>query len=131
MTRLSKLPQLFAIAAFLGLAGCAGKSEQQTGPLPPGDADAHVQVTNHNWLDMAIYAERGSMKVRLGTVTSMASEKLTIPRNLMGLSSSIRLIASPIGSSADYATYPVDVWPGDTIDFKIENNLGNSNVTNW
>lgn len=131
MTRLSKLPQIFAIVAFAGLAGCAGKSEPQSGPLPPGDAEAHVQVTNHNWLDMAIYAQRGSMKIRLGTVTSMNSDKLTIPRNLMGVSSSIQLIASPIGSSVNYATYPVDVWPGDTVEFKIENNLGHSNVSTW
>lgn len=124
-SRLSAFLLLIAIAS----AGCSTK--QQTRPLSQRDADARVRVENNNWLDMAIYAERGSMRQRIGTVTSMGREMLTIPRNMLASVSSIRLIASPIGSPSDYATQPVDVWPGDTVDFTIQNSIGISSVSTW
>lgn len=128
MKRLSTSLAPLVLVTALALTGCSTKKETQDGPLPAVSQDTRVEVTNNNWLDMAVYAERGGLKVRLGMVTSMGNETLTIPRNVMASSSGIRLIASPIGSSSAYATYPMDVWPGETVEFTIENNLGTSNV---
>ncbi|HUE95618.1 MAG TPA: hypothetical protein VMN39_03115 [Longimicrobiaceae bacterium] len=131
MPRLSRLPALLTVLLAVALGGCSMKNQPQTEPESGELAEARVNVMNNNWLDMVVYAERGGMRIRLGTVTSMTREMLTIPQNVLVSSSGIRLIASPIGSSANYATYPFDVWPGDTVEFKIENNLGTSNVSTW
>ena len=131
MSRHNKLLPLLTLLLAITVSGCSLNKEPQTEPESGALADARVDVTNHNWLDMVIYATRGSMRVRLGTVTSMGREMLTIPKNGLASTSGVQLIAAPIGSSADYATYPVDVWPGDTVEFRIENNLGASNVARW
>lgn len=130
MLKFARTSALAALLLAAGLAGCSSEGPQ-SGPLPPGSAEARVDVRNNNWLDMAVYAERGSMRVRLGTVTSMGKQLLTIPRNMLASATSIRLIAAPIGSTENYMTYPVDVWPGDTVEFTIENNMGISNVSTW
>ena len=129
MKRLSMSPAPLFLLTALVLVGCSTKDGTQDGPLPSGSSETRVEVTNNNWLDMAVYAERGGLKVRLGMVTSMGNETLTIPQNVMASSTGIRLIASPIGSSSTYASYPMEVWPGETVEFTIENNLGTSNVT--
>lgn len=131
MFKPARLPLLATILLTATLFGCASEEPAQNGPLPPGSQEARVDVRNNNWLDMAVYAERGSMRIRIGTVTSMGKEMLTIPRNMLASATSIRLIAAPIGSTENYATYPVDVWPGDVVEFTIENNMGISNVSTW
>lgn len=131
MSRPNRLPSLLALLLVVLISGCSMKSSPQTEPESGEIAEARVDVTNHNWLDMVIYATRGSMRVRLGTVNSMGREVLTIPQNVLASTSGVQLVAAPIGSSADYATYPVDIWPGDTVEFRIENNLGTSNVARW
>lgn len=109
--------------------GCGSKSEPQTGPMSQVQ-DATVQVTNNNWLDMVVYATRNGTRVRLGMVTSMDQEVFSLPSNLIS-NTNVQLIASPIGANRSYSSEPLNVWPGQRVQFIIENQLGTSNVSVW
>lgn len=112
------------------LGACAPTSDPARGPVVEGEP-ALVQVTNNNWLDMAVYAVRSGLRVRLGTVTSLNTETFTVPRALMTGASAFQLVADPIGSSGTFKTQSVSVWPGQTVKFQIENQIGISNVSTW
>jgi len=123
---------LAAIAALVFVAsGCATQQNVPAGPAPPRAERATVEVTNHNWSDMVIYAESSGKRVRLGHVISMASEVFRIPGAFASTVASLRLVASPIGSNSQFATTPVEVWPGQTVEFRIENQIGISTIQVW
>lgn len=129
MRSLSHLLPLALIALSLG--ACATHSGTQDGPLPPSAAHASVRVTNSNWADMTVYVERAGMRVRLGSVTSMGSRSFQLPRSIVNATGDIRLVADPIGSRDVHVTAPVQVWAGQTVDFKIENHLAISSIAVW
>jgi hypothetical protein len=110
------------------LTGCAGPSNPQAGPLPAVDA-ASVQVRNSNWMDMTVYVESGTVRVRLGTVTSMGVSRFDIPGSLLTGPGEIQFIADPIGLPSGFRSHELNVWPGQTIRFNIENQLTLSNVS--
>jgi hypothetical protein len=127
MLRLRQL--LPALVIALSAGACAGNSGPQDGPLPPRGNTATVRVTNNNWADMNVYAERGGMRLRLGTVTTMATRAFKLPRTLMNGNGNVRLVADPIGSRESHVTSPVQVWPGQTVAFRIENHIAISSIT--
>lgn len=129
MTRLNTWVAAVAVGATM--TGCAANSTVQDGPARPMEAAARVEVTNNNWSDMAVYVERGGMVNRLGTVTSMTSSSFRIPKTMMSQSGSLRLIADPIGGVDRYLTQPLNVWPGQRVEFKIENHLAISSIAVW
>lgn len=118
-----------ALLVTLSLGACATNSGPQSGPLPSESGTANVRVTNNNWADMNVYAERGGMRVRLGTVTTMGSRLFRLPRALMNGNGDVRLVADPIGSRETHVTSPVQVWPGQTVAFRIENHIAISSIT--
>jgi len=91
-------------------------------------AAVRVQVDNHNFLDMRIYAESNGRRWRLGTVTAFTSETFELPRFVTLPNDEVVLVASPIGSRGVYVAQPVLVEPGDTVQFNVENQLVLSNV---
>jgi hypothetical protein len=126
------LAQLVPAALIaLSVGACATHSGPQEGPLPPSSSEASVKVTNNNWADMNVYVERSGMRVRLGTVTSMGSRLFRVPRSVVNATGDIRLVADPIGSRDVHVTAPVQVWPGQTVDFRIENHIAISSVAIW
>ncbi len=90
-----------------------------------------VRVTNNNWSTMAVYVVRLGMRTRIGTVESMRTEVLRVPRPLVSAAGDIRLLADPIGSTNRYLTPIIQVSPGQRIDFKVENQLTLSSVSVW
>jgi predicted small lipoprotein YifL len=129
MSRQSRQPIVFLV--LLLLAACGSKGTNTEGPMPAAGETANVEVTNNNWLDMSIYAANGSKRVRLGTVTTMGTVLFEVPRAIMASGGSLQLIADPIGSRGSYVTESVNIWPGQTVQFRIENQLGISNVSVW
>lgn len=129
MLRAHRLLPAAMIAAALG--ACAPTSGLQSGPAPSEGRSASVRVTNNNWADMTVYMLRAGMRVRLGTVTSMATQSFRIPPSVLGGEGDVRLVADPIGSRETHLTLPVQVWPGQTVAFKIENHIAVSSVSVW
>lgn len=127
-----KLAMGLALASTL--AGC-GQAAVATHGGPNaftggGSGDAVIRVTNYNWSDMSVYAERHGAQIRLGSVASMATEQFKLPRELVG-ATDLHIIADPLGSTRVYRTRPVLVVPGQQVAFRIENNLELSTVSVW
>lgn len=120
-----------AAALSLTVAACAGGPSVQNGPLPPDGEATKVEVRNNNWSDMNVYVERSGMRQRLGTVTSMSVKSFRVPKAFLSTSGSVRLVADPIGSRQQHITSPVQVWPGQTVAFTIENHMAISSVSVW
>lgn len=118
-------------AALLLLTACASGGSLKQGPKAPAEPTTRVQVTNNNWADMTVYLENAGMKVRLGTVTSMGKGSFRVPRAFLNSTGTVRLIADPVGSRSVHTTSPVQVWPGQLVDFTIENHLAVSSVAVW
>ncbi|MGH7482958.1 MAG: hypothetical protein ACRELV_12455 [Longimicrobiales bacterium] len=84
---------------------------------------ATVDVTNSHWSDINVYAIRGGMSVRLGTVTSMTSRTFRLPRSVIAGLADLRLHADPIGSRHGYTSPRIIVGSGRRVIWRVENNL--------
>jgi len=121
-----------ALALSLSLTACAS-GKPSAGPASPSPAgkSAQVQVTNNNWADMNVYLERAGMKVRLGTVTSMGKRVFGVPKAFLNSTGDFRLVADPIGAREVHVSQPVQVWPGQMVDFRIEDHIAISSISVW
>ena len=90
-----------------------------------------VRVTNNNWSNMNVYAVRGSTRLRLGMVTSMATEVFRLPASVTGGGTGVRLLADPIGGSEQYLTPAVFVGQGEEVKLDLHNQLQISSVSVW
>jgi len=93
------------------------------------DSRITVEVENGHWLDVRVYAvkENGAYD-RIGTVTSFSSRTLELPRWMTNSMVQVQLVAVPIGSTERYAAPPVIVSAGDTIEWRLANNLDLSSI---
>lgn len=120
-------PIVFLLAA--SLAGCASAGD---GARSSSMAErTRVRVANHNWSDMNVFIDRDGVRTRLGTVTTASSRTFMIPRGVMSVSGTLRLVADPIGGSGVYVTSPLLVSPGQLVEFTIENHVNLSSFTVW
>ena len=83
-----------------------------------------VRVENRNWLDMRVYAIVNNFAHRLGTVGSFATEEFELRKGWVGPSSEVQLVALPIGSRSAHYSEAVLAFPGDLLEYRIENSLG-------
>lgn len=126
--------KLLAIAVTGAVLSACGASPNHTHTPDSTDAsdvrnDARVQVTNNNWSDVRVYVERDGVQIRLGAVTTMATEVFRLPRTLMETGGAIRLIADPIGANDSHTTHSLLVWPGQMVSYTIANDLAISWAT--
>ena len=101
---------LFALLC-LGVAACKTLS-QGTGNQ---DQPTVVEVQNQSFLDMTVYAERSSQRVRLGLATGNAKTRFVIPPGIVTGIATLRFIADPIGSNRASVSQEISVTPGDTV----------------
>ncbi len=122
-----------AMAVVLGAASGACSTATENGPANAfaGATAATVVVSNDNWHDMRVYATRNGMRVRLGTVTSMSSQKFNLPGGLLGGAGELHLLADPIGSPNGYRSQPLLVRSGQMIEVNLRNNLALSTASVW
>jgi len=127
-----RIHTLLAVSAttFL-LASCAQPGSFERAPRPVPADRVSVQVSNHNLSDVVVYiaGSTGMQPRRLGMVTTSATSTFEIPSSYLTLSSSVRLIANPIGVPNPYVSEAVSIWPGERLTFTIENLLALSTVT--
>lgn len=117
--------------ALVGGVSCASVMESDGEAGAVRAPETLVDVANHNWSDITVYVlrEGTTAKVRLGTVTSMQREQFSVPRAVIGSGGAIRLVADPIGSRQEFVTYPINVQPGQRVEWNVENNLRLSSWT--
>ena len=87
-----------------------------------------ILVVNNNWTDMRIYAVVNGRSIRLGTVTSLTSETFEILESLVSFSTDLEFVARGIGSRSDSYRTSIQVFPGDVLEFRLENSIGLSYV---
>jgi FtsP/CotA-like multicopper oxidase with cupredoxin domain len=80
---------------------------------------------------MTVYAVRGTSRIRLGMVTSMATQVFRLPEAVAGGAGGVRLLADPIGGSEQFLTPAMRVSPGDEVKLEIQNQLQISTVSIW
>ncbi len=123
--RLGALMLLVAVAA----TGCASSQERDRGPPGPPAAQARaskLHVTNRNWLDMRIYALRGSERIALLSITSMRTDSASLPNRLL-TGGGFRLLADPVGAEP-YRSNTIYLRPGQALWWRLENTLSQSSI---
>ena len=133
-----KAATLATMAGAFLMVGCASTGGSSTAmmtsstePMAPAAAETTLEVTNHNWSDVVVYALHHTTRVRLGMVTSMNTRQFKLPRVMQVSTSDVRLVAAPIGSSEDFVTGPIHVGPGQRVELQLENTLAISNWSVW
>lgn len=109
-------PAVLVVAATL--SACAGRSAST--PFADGgeDYDIPVEVDNHNYLDIVVFALQGEATTRLGSVSGLSSSSLNVPGQLVVLGR-IRLLVDPVGSREAYLTEDIMVNPGDVVVLQV------------
>lgn len=104
-----KMRHHFALlGAALLLSACAsGANRASTRASPP---PILLTVTNQNWLDVDVFALRGSTRYRLGAVGGNSSATLRIPSSLAARGE-VQLMADPIGSNDVYVSDLIPIAP--------------------
>lgn len=82
-------------------------------------ATTTVRVQNQAFLDANVYVLRGSVRVRLGTVTGNSTAVLTIPRSLVTIVTPLRFVSIPIGGTRAPVSEEIAVSPGDEVGIVI------------
>ena len=135
-----RLARLLAIAwcAFHPLAttGCARHQKDAAAaasPPPPAPAAERrlpvaLRVTNSNWSDVRIYIVRGTLWMRLGTVTTNSTVDFEIPADFLSGAGGASIVADPVGGRAHWSTPLPAISEGDEFEVVIENFLQYSHL---
>ena len=113
---------LVAAATAAALGACAPAAEQAR--LGSPESKTTLLVSNNNWSDMVIYLVRGSVRSRLGSVSSMGTARFAITDAMSGGGyGEIRVLADPIGSDRTWTSPVINVVPGSQVELTGQNNL--------
>lgn len=113
---------LVALILVLGTQACAPVGVVSH----PGGAT--LQVDNHNFADMNVYAIReDGFPRRLGTAGGLRSTTFPLPYNTFA-TGRVSIVAVPIGGFGAAGSGAVSVRSGDTLQFTVEQNLNLSSV---
>jgi hypothetical protein len=107
--------RLMALGAVL-LGACSAGPRNRLAAAP--DSDFSLSVTNNNWLDVTVFAVRGSSRWRLGDVTGNSTALLRIPGRMI-VAGMVQLLADPIGSDEIYLTGPISVSPDEDVQLTV------------
>src|SRR2546426_9696111 len=114
----------------LATTGCARHKTDApaAAPLPAPEPRLPValRVANSNWSDVRIYVVRGTMWLRLGTVTTNSTVDFTIPADFLSGAGNVTLVADPVAGRARWTTPLPAVSAGGEIEGVGENFLPDS-----
>jgi len=74
-----------------------------------------VEVDNRNFNDATVYAIQGLRSVRLGRVTGLTTQKLTIPADMVRSALPIRFAIRPMTATRSRLSDEIMVSQGDTV----------------
>ena len=104
------------IGALVLLAACAPATRNGAAAAP--SQDVYLSVDNQNWLDVSIYALRGTSRTRIGQVTGNGSAQLRIPSTAI-VAGQVRLMADAIGSNERFVTDVISVDPDQRVQLLV------------
>ena len=106
-----------SLLAVLLLCTACGHAAQSGVPEPRPVTTLKVQ--NQNFLDMVVYVLLDAQRIRLGTVTGLSTQVLTLPDYIVRGSPQLRFEVHPIGGRGNPITETISVRPGDVIHLTI------------
>ena len=116
----------------LATTGCAHHKTDATAaapsPAPEPRLPVALRVTNSNWSDVRIYVVRGTMSLRLGTVTTNSTVDFTIPADFLGGAGNVSLVAAPVAGRGRWTTPLPPISAGDEFELVVENFLQYSHL---
>ncbi len=131
------------VALVLGVAagtivGCAAHRGGSSSPsalasedsAPPLDSLV-LEIENHNWSDIVVYALHDGMLSRLTQVTAGRSVSVPLLPHHVGAMGMLRLAVHPIGGSSDYTSETVSLRTGSTVRLTVESSVSRSSVAVW
>jgi hypothetical protein len=114
-------------ALMIDAAGCA-THHPSAAAAPPEPVE--VTVNNSNYLDVDVFAVRGSSRSRIGSVTGLSSATFLVPAN-RAADGNLQLLVDPIGSNATYLTDKISVSPGQHVELTVTAVLRMSSYSVW
>jgi hypothetical protein len=128
--------RLLAIAWWavhpLATSGCARHKPDAAAaaspPTPEPRLPVALRVTNSNWSDVRIYVARGTMWLRLGTVTTNSTVDFMIPADFLSGAGNVTLVADPVAGRARWTTSLPAISAGDEFELVVENFLQYSHL---
>jgi hypothetical protein len=120
---------LWGLMLVAAVAGCRSKGAK-TSPEPESDPNTPVvvEIENHYQGDVVIYLMQGSHRQRLGMVTALSTASFSFPWIRLQVSGNNRLLAYPIAGASAYASDPLFVQPGQSIQWTLESDLDRSSL---
>ena|SRR5215831_20635735 len=112
---------------MIDAAACA--SHHPSAAVPPPEP-VELTVDNTNYLDVDVFAVRGSSRSRIGTVTGLSSATFVVPATF-ALDGHLQLLVDPIGSNATYMTDKISVGPGQHVELTVTAVLRMSSYSVW
>jgi hypothetical protein len=112
----------------LATTGCARHKSDAPAPAPEPRFAVALRVTNSNWSDVRIYVVRGTMRLRLGTVTTNSTMDFTIPADFLSGAGNVTLVADPVAGRGPWTTSLPAVSAGDEFELVVENFLQYSHL---
>jgi hypothetical protein len=89
---------------------------------------APLRVENRNVSDVTVYASRGAVRTRLGTVTGSTTANLEVPVSYVNDVGGFQLIVDPVGARGTYTSPTVVVHVGQRVVLSIESTLSRSSI---
>lgn len=120
---------IFAALAGLMIDATACATQHPSGAPPPPDR-VTVTVKNSNWMDVVVFAVRGTTRSRVGSVTGLSSATFHVPAHYAP-DGNLQLLVDPIGSDATYLTDRIAVNPGQHVELTVTSILRMSSFSVW
>ena len=121
-------PHYAVLGAALLLSACASGANRAS--ARPDSAPVSLTVTNQNWLDVDVFAIRGSTRYRLGAVSGNSSATLRIPSSLIARGE-LQLMADPVGSNDVYVSDLIPVAPDQALQLTVAPRMRMSTYAVW
>ena len=115
-------------------SACAKHSSSLDGGVAPVvevAQDVSIEVNNHNWLDVVVYAVHSGQKTRLLTVPAAGYITAIVPPQLLGQQGELRLLAHAVGNPVTFMSERIYARSGMTISWTLENDLKRSSLAVW
>jgi hypothetical protein len=110
----------------LVLAGCHRGAFANAAAGTQGSVGLVVQ--NQNFYDMDLYVVSEGLATRIGDVSGNSTARFTLDPSFFP-SSELRVIATPVGGNGRASSGPLNVAPGQTINFTIASVLRQSSAS--
>jgi len=115
--------------AGLTIAATACATNQASTAAPTRERMV-VTVKNTNWMDVDVFAVRGTARARIGSVTGLSTSTFRVPAEYAP-DGNLQLLVDPIGSNATYLTEKIAVSPGQHVELTVTSVLRMSSFSVW